>query len=209
MRALVASMIACAAFAASTARADDAWDAERRKEPYTSDGDTSVWSRWLAVDGHLGAGTPYGFAGVSIEATPVKWWTFGGGLGVSYSGLQLAVSSRVRYPWGHSAIAAGVGVSRGPYGAVSPICCDDFGWSQHWSAAYWLNVDVVSIEHRSSSGRELRFYFGFGSLLNPKDGECHSYGDANYKPPCENRGTLFPNSVMPYIGFAYGAAFPE
>lgn len=210
VRLALAVLIVASLSFASSARADDAWNDERRDAPHEGDHDVSVWSRKLAIDAQLGFGAPLGFAGVAFEATPVPWWTLGAGVGMSFSGLQLAVSSRVRYLWGHSAIAAGLGLSRGPYGAISPICCDDFGWRAHWDAAYWLDFDLFSIEHRWSSGRELRFYLGVASLLNPGDSACSGYGDANYRPPCEpHSGTLFPNATMPYLGFAYGFAFPS
>ncbi len=191
---------------ASTARADNQWDEERRNAPTEGQGDLSVWTeRRLAIDGHMGFGTPYGLTGVSLELTPIPWWTFGGGLGVSFGGPQLAMSTRVRYPFGHAALAFGVGVSRGGYKTVESWI--DASWTKEWAHAYWLNIEA-SVEHRWRTGLELRIYMGVGSLLNPGSGECHpNLRGYDCDGSGEPLGFLFSQNGVPYVGVAVGHAF--
>ncbi len=204
MRAAFAFAVALT-LAATPARTDDAWNDERRDAHREGDGDFSVWRRQLAIAGHVGFGTPYGLAGVAVEATPIPWWTIGGGVGTSFSGPQLAVSSRVRYLFGHSALAAGMAASRGPYDTN-----DGWGgtWRKHWDHAAWLAFEG-SIEHRWSTGMEVRFYLGASGLLNPSSGEC-TPNDRRETRTCASGGPIFGvgnETVVPYIGFAFGRTF--
>ena len=195
---------------AERARADDQWDDERRNAPTEGRGDTSVWSeRRLALDAHAGLGTPLGLIGVSLEVTPIPYWTFGGGIGTSISGPQLAMSTRVRYPFGHGAIAFGVGASRGAYDTAEAWLADSL-WTRHWDHAYWLNLEV-SLEHRWSTGVQFRMYGGVGAVLNPADGRCQpdqNNGGHDCSFPGGPLGLLsFSETSVPYVGYAVGYAF--
>jgi hypothetical protein len=201
--------IALSGLIAREARADTKWDDEKRNAA-AEEHDASVWTkRRIAIDVHAGLGTPYGLTGASLEFTPIAYWTLGGGVGTSISGPQLALSTRVRYPIGHSAIAFGVGASRGAYDTAEAWLTDSL-WRKHWDHAYWLNLEV-SLERRWSSGVQFRMYGGVGTVVNPAAGKCEP--DSNYGGhDCNSRGgplgLLWINeTTVPYVGYAVGYAF--
>lgn len=176
-------------------------------------GAASAWStRRLAVDGHLGVGTPYGVAGLSLDVSPIQYWTIGVGGGVSFHGPQLALSTRGRYPFGdtgvkNNAFALGGGVSRGPYESCGgdsrfPWGCFDVLSVRDWDAAYWLQFEG-SYEHRWAGGAQFRLYGGAEWLLNPAARQCHAVGDARgCTPPSPSA-----SETHAYVGIAVGYAF--
>jgi hypothetical protein len=199
--------IALSGWTAREARADKKWDDEKRIAA-AEERDTSVWTeRRLAVDVHAGFGTPYGLTGASLEFTTIPYWTLGGGVGTSISGPQLAMSTRVRYPFGHGGVAFGVGASRGAYDTAEAWMTDPL-WTRHWDHAYWLNLEV-SLEHRWATGVQFRMYGGVGSVLNPAAAQCQP---GNIGHDCNSPGGPFGlarinETTVPYLGFAVGYAF--
>jgi hypothetical protein len=160
--------------------------------------ESDPWTRVLAVDAHVGLGTPYGLAGLSVEVSPVRFFAIEAGGGHSGYGPQIAGMARLRIPFGADALALGGGVSGGDYSAADTFL--EPMWSKDWSPAYWVNLELA-YSHRWRNGFELRPYVGVTSLLNPGDAVCvpnNNIGDGK----CGN-----PATRLPYAGLAIGYAF--
>src|SRR5713226_9316342 len=54
------------------------------------------YARPLALEGHMGFGTPLGFAGAALDYSPSRWLGGGVGVGAGASGPQAAAMARFR-----------------------------------------------------------------------------------------------------------------
>jgi hypothetical protein len=99
-----------------------------------------AWSEVLAVDGHLGIGTPTGMAGLALDLTPHPQVSFGVGVGLGFFAPQLAAMARVRpfFITSNLAPGMGVGVSGGDTGTVH---VQDFR-ELRFKRALWLNGEL-------------------------------------------------------------------
>jgi len=163
-----------------------------------------VWSRLIAVNAHVGVGTPYGWAGVAGELSPFDWATLSVGLGVGGRPFdldtttfpQVGIVPRLRYVTGHSAIGGGAGVSFGPFDWEV-----DGQGTAHFDLALWINVEA-SFEYRSRKGLSLRLYVG-GALLASGDPDSVACVDGTTGCTAE----VDPPWAIPYVGLAFGYAF--
>jgi hypothetical protein len=187
------------------ARADIPIDTQPAAENPAFASETETSQRW-AWAGHLGLGTPLGFAGVAVEYTPVPFLTLAGGAGWGNSGPQLAFMPRVR-PF-DDLLAFGVGISAGPYGWVScRLVCFGATSEKVWDRALWANVDL-SFEGRSTKGVGWRWYLGGGRLLNPGSYRCERgtapgwLGGTTSGPDCRDEDGLW----IAYVGANFGTS---
>jgi hypothetical protein len=160
-----------------------------------------VWARKVAIDLQAGFGTPYGLLGASVEWTPVRFLTIATGVGGSFGGAQLALLPRLRLLDGRTAVSIGGGPSWGGYATTDDILYPS------WKATYpcfWLNGDL-SIEHRSSSGLDVRGYVGAATVVYADSAsECWAEGYSGCPSAQSQRG-----KTIPYLGLAIGYAFPS
>jgi len=166
------------------------------------------WHRVLSLDAQAGVGTPLGFGGVAVDATPSPYFTIGVGVGGSKSGAQGALMGRLRIlSESGTGIAFGGGVSFGAYDA-SPLFEWDTSTRWHWSQAVWANIEM-SVEHRWPSGFELRGFWGTALLTNKTASSCSEVDlEAHESLSCSGGGAdgMFITEV-PYMGLSLGYAF--
>jgi hypothetical protein len=170
---------------------------------------TDRWfARPLAVEGHLGIGTPLGFAGAAIDYSPSRWFGGGVGVGAGAAGPQAAAMARFRIPLAEGlGLGFGGGLSGGNYewvegGAFSVFI--DKPSSRTWKPAYWANADLA-IEGRLEGGFTIRGYLGRAALLNPSDGKCGA-GSASDLYQCQTFHKM-DGLALGYVGLAMGYAF--
>jgi hypothetical protein len=165
---------------------------------------TNRWQKPLALEAHLGVGTPRGFAGIALDVTPVPWGSFNLSLGRGMNGVQYAGMARVRLAPTPVTGGVGAGVSagryvwdnscRGPCAAILQL--PDI--TRVWSPAIWGNVEAF-IEGRSAGRFQWRVYVGMGRQLNGESSTCRWQSLDGQRPSgCD--GTLF----LGYFGTALG-----
>ncbi len=99
-----------------------------------------AWNDLLAIEGHLGVGTPVGVAGMAVDLTPHPQVSFNVGAGQGIYALQLAAMARVRPFFIRPGLAPGIGagVSNGDTGTWELM---DFR-SLRFQQATWLNGEL-------------------------------------------------------------------
>jgi len=166
------------------------------------------WDRVLSVSFQSGLGAPLGFGGVAVEGTPLRWLTFGAGVGASSNGPQTAFMGRLRIPFSNgTAVAFGAGISMGHYEA-SPFLEFDYSTKWTWRNAVWKNVEL-SVEHRWSNGVEIRGFFGAAFLDGAADSCSARDEEAGRQETCSSMtpsGSFLVTS-LPYLGMSVGYAF--
>jgi hypothetical protein len=171
-----------------------------------ADDDSSPGASWarrpLAIDAQLGAGTPYGVAGLSLEVSPLRYVTLASGAGWGANGLQIALSTRGRYPFNATtAVAFGLGGSTGAYKESYPSIGDK-EWVKTWDRAYWLSSEIA-LEYQRMGGARIRIYLGIEKLLNSGSSACSSNDNMIAQCVSSSNGEL-----LPYLGIALGRALP-
>lgn len=159
---------------------------------------------------HLGLGTPLGLLGLEAGIGD-EWFRASVGVGVGFSGLELAamVHAMTEVRW--LDLGIGAGVSRG--GALHALIV---GWSdpsdppfepQFDSNTVWLDAEVV-VEVPFGSGVFGRLYGG-ASYAASIDCYADSTRGAPDRP-CDGaeRLTLVEDPWMPYLGVALGVRWP-
>lgn len=169
----------------------------------------SVWDPPISVAVVTGLGTPTGLAGATLDVTPVRYLTVGGGAGMGVDGLQQEGHLRLRIPIGPVAVTFGGGVSSGPHvnhegKILCAIAHEGVCWHRRWDRAWWKNADVA-FEMRTSEGFELRAFVGVAGQIDTPETECLVTRGSG-KGACGGARTV---AVLPYIGVAFGYAFGE
>ena len=165
------------------------------------------WRRPFALEGHLGVGTPRGFAGVALDMTPVSWGSLNLSIGQGASGVQYAGMARVRFSPTPVSAGVGAGASAGRYvwdnvctvldGTCSAM--ERWPWIKRvWNPAIWGNVDVF-LEGRSAARFQWRVYVGVGRQFNGASSTC-TWSSADGQRPNGCDGALF----LGYFGTALG-----
>jgi hypothetical protein len=166
---------------------------------------TDRWQRPLALEGHLGLGTPRGFAGVALDVTPVSWGSFNVSVGQGLSGVQYAGMARVRFASTPVTAGVGAGASAGRYvwdnqckGPCSLILQMP-AITRVWRPAIWGNVEAF-VEGRSAGRFQWRVYVGVGRQLNGGSSTCTWTTLDGQRPGGCDDGSLF----LGYFGTALG-----
>ena len=164
----------------------------------------SRWQKPVALEGHLGVGTPLGLVGVALDVTPVRWVSLNLGVGHRTEGTQFAAMTRARFSPTPVTGGFGAGISGGRYtwstysfllGPRSEHASVD----REWKTALWGNVDF-HFEGRSGGGFQWRIYVGYATLLNPNQSTC-SFEAPDGQRLCSERLSNI------YVGSAMGYAF--
>lgn len=168
---------------------------------------TERWQRPLALEGHLGLGTPRGFAGIALDVTPVPWGSLNLSVGQGANGIQYAGMARVRFAPTPVTGGVGAGASAGRYvwdntcSALEGPCSAMERWpwiKRVWSPAIWGNVEAF-VEGRSAGRFQWRVYAGVGRQLNGGSSTC-KWATVDGQRPGGCDGTLF----LGYVGTAFG-----
>ena len=168
-----------------------------------------AWHDWLAVEGHLGLGTPMGFAGLAADLTPHPLVSINVGLGKGVGGAQYAAMARVRPLFLGEVFALGLGggVSHGDTtNFVFPGDSPEIRYTQ----ATWVNGEGFAEMRRGSF--HLRMFVGVGRRVAYSD--C-TYDDANTAMPSgvvRRCSEIAPSTLakydarrtIPYTGVAVG-----
>jgi hypothetical protein len=146
-----------------------------------------AWNDLLAIEGHLGIGTPTGLAGLALDLTPHPQFSFDVGVGRGFYALQLAAMARVRPFFFTSGLAPGigVGVSGGDTGTVH---VQDFR-ELRFEKAMWLNFEVFLELRRGWF--HLRPYLGMARRIR-HSGCTYVNEQADTSQPCSK---IDPNEV--------------
>lgn len=168
----------------------------------------TVWDRPLSIALVTGLGTPNGLAGATLDVTPIRYLTLGGGGGMAIDGLQQEGHARLRIPIGAGAVTLGGGVSTGPYlnhggKALCSIAYEGVCWHRRWERAWWKNVDVA-FEMRTRDGFELRTFLGVAGQVDTPETECVVTRGSG-KGACGAQ-TI---AVLPYLGVSFGYVFDK
>ncbi len=190
----------------------------RSATAYESPRSSLFASRSLALEGHLGIGTPVGFFGGFVDYALFESVTVGAGAGAGsgpdYLSLHLAAGARWRALRGElNAGYLAVEYSTGGYREFQSYALAPSGVAETWTVtditaerAHWLHLSL-GWEHRWRSGVVLRAYYGAGILLNPDDRECisrtYDSGELTETRPCEPAS----ETTVPFFGLAVGYAF--
>jgi hypothetical protein len=163
----------------------------------SADYGTSVWaSRPLAIEAHLGAGSPYGMAGLALDISPLSWLSLNIGGGAGLDGAQVAGMARFRLPLGPLAPTLSLGTSFGSfkeYGGFFETV------RKSVDGAMWINGDL-GLEYRWSTGVRLRAFGGMGQTTRAIDCRVEDGGYASSQ--CDGRGI-----EKVYGGMAFAYAF--
>jgi hypothetical protein len=100
-----------------------------------------AWNDVLAIDGHLGIGTPTGLAGLALDLTPHPQLSFSVGAGYGLIAPQLAVMARVRPFFFASGLAPGIGVGVSG-GDTGTLHVQDFR-ELRFEKAMWVNGELL------------------------------------------------------------------
>ena len=168
------------------------------------------WQKPFALEGHLGLGTPLGFAGVALDVTPMSWVSLNLGVGQGADGAQYAGMARVRLAPTPVTGGIGAGVSAGQhqwnnqckvyYGPCSAMLrLPDI--TRVWNPAIWGNVEAF-LEGRAAGGFQWRVYIGLGRILNGGASQCTWRSIDGQRPSgCDG------NPFLGYVGTALGYSF--
>ena len=140
-----------------------------------------AWNDPLAIEGHLGIGTPTGFAGLALDLTPHPQISIEVGAGRGLYALQLAAMARVRPFFISAGLAPGIGagVSGGDTGTLNVQDTRDLRFEK----AIWVNGELF-LELRR--GRfHLRPYAGVARRVH-HSGCTFVEKQANTTEPCSN-----------------------
>lgn len=167
----------------------------RRYTPFTA--------AWLEL--HFGLGTPLGLTGAALDLQPVPWLAINAGAGGSYRGdRQVAVTPRLRYPWGKGPMAFGFGAgySFGAYERTNATWSagggEGGGWYwKTWDKAEWFNLEL-SVERRLAPVG-WRVYVGRAVLKSPSPSSCVVNSPPQQPTTCE----VSSEAQLWYAGFAY------
>jgi hypothetical protein len=138
-----------------------------------------AWNDVVAIDGHLGLGTPEGLAGLALDLTPHPRFSISAGVGRGLLAVQLAAMARFRpfFITPNLATGIGAGVSGGDTGTLH---VQDFR-ELRFAKAMWLNGELFLELRRGPF--HLRPYAGFARRV--RDSGC-TYLDeqADTRQPC-------------------------
>ena len=184
------------------AQSDEAvWPEDSIKRPAPG---TAWRERPVAIEGHIGAGTPVGQLGVTADYSFLPEIAVGGGVGFG-SGLETptlhtAAIVRLRPLYGiRNAFVANVAYSTGGHKELELDLGMGHGGPQetYYGAerAHWFQFDL-GWERRAKSGFILRISSGFARMLNPGDLECvvrdpETFGATTCEVPDDATTTLF------------------
>jgi hypothetical protein len=145
--------------------------------------------RRLALEGHLGIGTPVGSLGAVLEYAPLPFLGLGAGLGVgsgpsSGNHFHGAVVARFRPARGpKDALVIGLGYSFGGYQRFHlNIDGDPSNDALQADWAHWAQADI-GWERRTPKGFLIRLSMGGAALLNPASLRCD---DAAFSSSCRS-----------------------
>jgi hypothetical protein len=141
-----------------------------------------AWSDLLAIEGHLGLGTPTGLAGLAVDFTLHPQVSLELGAGRGLVALQLAAMAHVRpfFITPNLAPGIGVGVSGGDTGTLK---VQDFR-ELRFKQAVWLNGELFLELRRGSF--HLRPYAGIARRLR-HSGCTYIDEQADTSQPCSER----------------------
>lgn len=144
----------------------------------------------------VGLGTPLGWGGVEIEQTVASFLALSGGVGMGFSGPQVAVMPRLRFGGRDGALTFGAGASYGRF-VWTDGCLLHCTPARAEGVALWDNLEV-GIEIRRSSGFSFRAFIGHGNVVG-RSLVCTVAG--NFGCDLDAASKLF------YLGVAVGWAF--
>ena len=155
--------------------------------------------RIVAVNGHAGVATPFGFGGVAAEATPLPALSVEAGVGKGLSGVQLALHPRLRVITVEccQAYSIGLGASVGRYERRDPWWGIEY-LPTVFDTAVWGNLDV-GFELRIPHGVQFRMYVGLSVLAYGHVLSCADRNGPRMDCPSTDRGT-----ILPYVGVSGG-----
>jgi hypothetical protein len=160
----------------------------------------------VAAEAQAGlGGAPLGMLGVALDVSPLPALAVNGGMGLGFTGIQLAASARGRLRLGEDLFAsAGLGYSAGPF--LREDALEDYLLAESpakiYPRAHWLNAEL-GIEHHRESGWHFRGFVGVGTLLNPRDAHC-DHGNSTADAACEREIAQTDLLLLPYVGGAIG-----
>jgi len=163
-----------------------------------------AWNDLLAIEGHLGVGTPVGLAGLAVDMTPHPRVSLNVGAGRGLDALQIAAMARARPFFITSGLAPGIGagVSNGDTRTLHVMDSREL----HFEQATWLNGEVFLEIRRGQF--HLRPYVGIARRV--RYSSC-TYTDwmTNASQPCSavdqrNIGILDDWRTIMYTGVAVG-----
>ena len=182
------------------------WAARPESNPAVI-GPPNRWQEPVALEGHLGTGTPLGLAGVALDVTPVPWLSLNAGVGAGGSGAQFAGMARLRLAPAPVTGGIGAGVSAGRY-AWDNQCKVYYGPCSAmlrmpdiyrvWNPAIWGNAEFF-LEGRTAGRFQWRVYIGLGRILNAGSSSC-TWQSIDGQRPAGCDGTPF----LGYFGTALG-----
>ncbi len=156
----------------------------------------SPWDRGhIAVRNQLGLFTPTGLAGIGVTVAPVRWISLEAGVGMAFSGPQVAGMLRAR----KGRVSVGAGLSAGPYHEEWGLFEITYKDAER---AVWGNLEVAMHFPLSSAG-EVRVFLGRGTIIG---GDCvkteSSWSDGGGSTSTDDCG----HTSLPYGGVGLGWA---
>ena len=138
-----------------------------------------AWNDALAIEGHLGVGTPVGLAGLAVDLTPHPNVSFNIGAGQGLRAPQIAAMARVRPFFITPGLAPGIGagVSGGDTGTMHVMDFRQLRFEQ----AVWLNAEVFLELRRGPF--HLRPFVGYARRVR-YSGCTYSDSNADTSLPC-------------------------
>ena len=161
---------------------------------------------FVAAEAQAGlGGAPLGMLGLALDVSPLPALAVNGGVGLGFTGIQLAASARGRLRLREDLFASGgLGYSTGPF--LREDAFEDYllaeSPAKKYDRAHWLNAEL-GIEHHRESGWHFRGFVGVGTLLNPRDASC-DHGNSSADAACEREIAQTDLLLLPYVGGAIG-----
>lgn len=188
-----------AALAISVAWAASAFAAPEPLNPRTLDDDASPFeSRQLALDATVGAGTPLGVGGLSLEGSPVPALVMSAGVGMGTEGVRGAFAVGPRFVFlEHGAVDLNLGYAVGNHRAGDNLgnlgglarTAPTAGASDIIASAHMFTMSMHA-RYRTKGGVQAGFMVGVSKIMNEND-----FAAGNQ------------NVWLPYVGASVGYAF--
>ena len=181
--------------------ADSGASAQKKKQQKEQKNTSPRMERPVALDTHLGLGTPVGTGGITATWSMVDWLAIGAGVGQGWDGLQLALMPRLQHLDEGWAYGAGLGISGGEYTWTEPFTWDHPSYKSS-ETALWLNGQAT-IDYQFDMGLRLGMQVGYARLLNASSLKCHEddFGGDHCETAHADDGLQLPFAGV-YAGYA-------
>ncbi len=195
-----------------------AWHGEAERSPVNGGSreapppsPASWWVNKLTIEAQGGLAGPLGTAGVALDLSMTPWLAINGGVGLALFqetvSPQIAITPRLRIPFGPFSLGIEAGLSRG--GTYSYFCAlgdaqDCNKGREQWKWVLWQNTDLVLESNRRDQGLHYRIFAGRGTPVASK-GQVYCRADP-LDPNCTLAPTEGPQSVLNF-GIVVGYFF--